>query len=528
MTSVIDRPTFSNPILNADWPDPDVVEVDGVYYLVASSFNRSPGLPILRSVNLVDWEPAGHALSGLVPRDHFSAVRRGGGVWAPSIRHHAGRFWIFYPDPDFGIYVIQSQAAEGPWSEPHLLLAGKGIIDPCPLWDEDGSAYLVHGWAASRSGVKNRLSVRQMSSNALSIVDAGDVIVIDGADLPGYTTLEGPKFYRHDGYYWIFAPAGGVSTGWQSAFRATSPYGPYEARIVLAQGDSPVNGPHQGAWVRTPAGEDWFLHFQDRGPYGRVVHLQPMTWTHDGWPIMGRPVNGQSYGIPVTSHPYPRGTEPSLSAPPSSDDFAQLGLGPQWHWQANPEPGWITANGEGSIVLHAQSTDTRDLRAIPNVLSQILPGVPTKVTTTLDASAALSGTFAGLAILGRSYGWLGLERTETGYVLRGGTEDHELCHEALDGPELELMVTTRANDRGVFSWRAAHLDEWRHSEWDFPLVQGQWIGAEIALFAATTDHSGIASDVIVGQVCVDSASTMITSESRASGERPTVKSGSRI
>lgn len=506
MTSAVDRPLFHNPILNADWPDPDAVEVDGVYYLVASSFNRAPGLPILRSVNLVDWEPVGHALTELVPRDHFAAVRRGGGVWAPSIRYQDGRFWIFYPDPDFGIYVIHAQSAEGPWSEPHLLLQGKGLIDPCPLWDEDGTAYVVHGWAASRAGVKNRLSVRQMSFDAVNIVDDGDVIVIDGANLPGYTTLEGPKFYRHDGYYWIFAPAGGVSTGWQSVFRSTSPFGPYEERIVLAQGDSPVNGPHQGAWVRTPAGEDWFLHFQDRGPYGRVLHLQPMSWTQEGWPVIGQPVDGQSYGTPVASHPYPKETKPSLVSPRSSDDFSRPGLGTQWHWQANPESGWITATGNGSVVLHAQPTNTRDLRNIPNVLSQILPGVPTRITTALDASAALSGTFTGLAILGRSYGWLGLERTENGFVLRGGTEDQELSYEALAGPKLELMVITDANDRGRFSWRTDSLSDWQISTWDFPLVQGQWIGAEIALFAATTDHSGKSSDVIVGQLCVDSES----------------------
>src|SRR5688500_7999342 len=121
-----------------------------------------------------------------------------------------------------------------------------------------------------------------MSPDASRLLDNG-THVINGDELPGYTTREGPKFYKRDRWYWIFAPAGGVATGWQSVFRSRSPFGPYEGRRVLEQGNTAVNGPHQGAWVTSPRGEDWFLHFQDRGPYGRVVHLQPMGWDEDGW-----------------------------------------------------------------------------------------------------------------------------------------------------------------------------------------------------------------------------------------------------
>ena len=494
--------TYANPILNADWPDPDVIEVDGVYYLVASSFNRAPGLPLLRSSNLVDWAPAGHALPRLVPEERFSSVQRGGGVWAPAIRHHAGRFWIFYPDPDQGIFVTHADKIDGEWSSPHLLLPGLGVIDPCPLWDDDGAAYLVHGWAASRAGVKNRLSLRRMSPDARTLIDDGDVVVIEGNDLPGYTTLEGPKFYKHDGYYWIFAPAGGVATGWQSAFRSRTPYGPYEGRIVLDQGATAVNGPHQGAWVHTPGGQDWFLHFQDRGPYGRVVHLQPMTWTQDGWPVIGNHVPGESYGQPVHRHPYPLGTSSDASSPATSDDFARPGLGPQWHWQANPGQGWYTANGTGTLVLHAQPTTTGDLRRIPHVLGQVLPGTPTTVATTLDASEALPGTFSGLAILGLSYGWLGIERTATGFTLRGGTDDLDLTVRPLDGPILELSVSTTADHRARFKWRCTTTGAWHHADWEFDLSKGHWIGAEIAIFAATTRRDTGRSNVSVGPVRV--------------------------
>jgi beta-xylosidase len=134
-------------VLDADWPDPDVVRVGDDYYLVASSFNRAPGLPVLHSRDLVTWEHVTNALPALPPLDHFSLPRHGGGVWAPSLRHHDGTFYLTYPDPDHGIYVLTATDARGQWSAPHLLLPGRGIIDPCPLWDDDGRTYLVHGWA---------------------------------------------------------------------------------------------------------------------------------------------------------------------------------------------------------------------------------------------------------------------------------------------------------------------------------------------------------------------------------------------
>ena len=136
------------------------------------------------------------------------------GVWAPALRHHDGQFWIFWGDPDFGIFVVNATDPRGPWSTPHLLKPGKGLIDPCPLWDDDGRAYLVHAWAKSRSGVNNRLTRHRMSPDGTTLLDEGRVVV-NGDELPGYTTLEGPKLYRRDGWYWIFAPAGGVTTGWQ-------------------------------------------------------------------------------------------------------------------------------------------------------------------------------------------------------------------------------------------------------------------------------------------------------------------------
>jgi beta-xylosidase len=510
MTTRLPAPVYQNPILNADWPDPDAVQVDGVYYLIASSFNRVPALPVLRSRNLVDWEHAGHALDALPQGSHYSLVRHGSGVWAPSLRHHDGRFWIFYPDPDHGIFVLSAEKAEGPWTAPHLLYPGRGLIDPCPLWDDDGQAYLVHGWAKSRIGVKNRLTVHRMSPDATKILDHGTQ-VINGADLPGYTTLEGPKFYKRDGWYWIFAPAGGVATGWQSVFRSRSPFGPYEERRVLEQGDTQVNGPHQGAWVTTPLGEDWFLHFQDRGPYGRVVHLQPMGWTADGWPWMGRRNPDGGPGTPVLTHPYPSGTSATDVALPASDDFSSPRLGPQWHWQANPQGDWAHQCGGGHLVLTPMANDPVNLRELPNVLGQVLPGTPSTFTTSVELHDVPVGTRAGVVVLGLEYAWLGIVRTAGGYILgagTGGDSPHEqrLGRKVeLPGPRIELQIRTDGTPRSTFAWRSGPGLPWEVESWNFEVVKGQWIGAELGLFATSPLGSEEGGSVIVGPVRVDVA-----------------------
>ena len=134
---------YKNPVLHADYSDPDACRVGEDYYMTASSFDAVPGLPILHSKDLVNWTLIGHALPRQVPIAHFEKTQHGNGVWAPAIRFHKGEFFIYYPDPDFGIYVIKAKNAAGPWSEPVLVESGKGLIDPCPLWDDDGRVYLV-------------------------------------------------------------------------------------------------------------------------------------------------------------------------------------------------------------------------------------------------------------------------------------------------------------------------------------------------------------------------------------------------
>jgi beta-xylosidase len=473
---------FTNPVLNADWPDPDVVRAGDDYFMVASSFNRAPGLPVLHSRDLVSWEVVARALPAVPPEAHYRLPRHGGGVWAPSIRHHDGTFHITYPDPDHGIFVLSADDPRGPWSPPRLLLAGTGLIDPCPLWDEDGRAYLAHGWARSRSGIANRLTMVEVDP-ALTGLAGTPRTVVDGDELPGYHTLEGPKLYRRDGWYWIFAPAGGVATGWQSVFRSRDVFGPYEGRVVLAQGGTAVNGPHQGAWVDTPAGEHWFLHFQDRGVFGRVVHLQPMTWRADGWPVIG------AGGEPVLTHRRPAGPAVPQREPVRGDDFTATRLGLRWHWQANPEPDWLTLPGDGTLRLSVLADDTGDLRLLPRVLGQPLPGRPSTWTTSLTLAPSSPGTRAGLVVLGAEYAWLGIEETPAGahVVCRrsaGRRQEHTLAEEALpDGVRaVEVRASCDAEGTITFAWRTR--GEWQEVGTGFPAKEGRWIGADVGLFAA--------------------------------------------
>ncbi|MBR2609390.1 MAG: glycoside hydrolase 43 family protein, partial [Bacteroidales bacterium] len=324
-----DRGThYVNPVLNADYSDPDVCRVGDDYYMTSSSFACFPGLQILHSTDLVNWEIIGAALTDYPgpdwsderqwetlgqnlatpadcppgPQAWRTIPQHGNGVWAPAIRYHNGEFYIYCGDPDRGIFMVKTADPRGKWDDPVWVVKAKGFIDPCPFWDEDGKAYLSHGCAGSRAGHKSVLFVAPMSPDGTRLLGQSR-IVYDGHETQ--PTIEGTKFYKYNGNYYIFSPAGGVPTGWQVVLKASSPWGPYEERVVMAQGKSETNGPHQGAWVDTPSGEHWFLHFQDKDAYGRVVHLQPMTWTADGWPVIGVDKDGDGVGEPVTKHRKP-------------------------------------------------------------------------------------------------------------------------------------------------------------------------------------------------------------------------------
>lgn len=496
---------YRNPVLHADYSDPDAIRVGDTYYMTSSSFNAVPGLPLLTSPDMVNWTLVGHALPRLLPLERYASTRHGEGVWAPSLRHHDGKFWIFYPDPDVGIFVTTATSFSGPWSQPRLVLAGKGIIDPTPLWDDDGKAYLLHAWARSRAGFNNVLTLRRMAPDASALLDDKGQIVIDGNKLPNYRTLEGPKFYKHDGYYYVFAPAGGVEEGWQSVFRARSIGGPYEARIVMDQGETAINGPHQGAWVRAQDGKDWFLHFQDRKAYGRVVHLNPMRWA-DGWPVIGEDnarTAASGAGQPVLTHAKPVAGG-RFAAPPSSDEFDAPQLGLQWQWNANPDPRWASLSARrGMLRLHTQPAPAFAdyVRGAPSLLTQKLPAPSFVVDTHVRFNDAREGERAGLIVNAMQYGWIGLRQTGGVMQLVSGacTPARERCREAttvLLSPApaaLHLRMTMAEGARARF-WYSLDNVNFVAAGQPLEISKGRWVGAQVGLFSigkqpATTTSS---------------------------------------
>ena len=495
-------------MLYADYSDPDACAVGEDYYLTASSFQCVPGLPILHSRDLVNWRIIGHALPTLMPAADFKLPQHGKGVWAPAIRHHDGRFYIYWGDPDRGIFMVRAERAEGPWEEPVCVIEGRGMIDPCPLWDEDGRCYLVNAWAASRAGFNSVLTVRELSADGTRVIGLPR-IVFDGGQV-NHTT-EGPKFYKRDGYYWILCPAGGVAMGWQLAMRSRSPYGPYEWRRVMAQGTTDINGPHQGAWVHTQQGEDWFLHFNDKGAYGRVVYLQPMTWKN-GWPVIGNDPDGDGCGEPYAKYRKPKSGATERVTPQESDDFDSGQLGLQWQWHANYDQTYGMLTADGCMRLYTcylpsleEGMGASSLWAAPNLLLQKPTAPRFTATAKVRMAAKAEGQWGGLVMMGRSYSALVVLRRGDVFVLQRRT-----CIDADNGkPEsAEDIVVLKPTAADTIPYAPAiYLDiylriavedgqcsyaystdgrRFKAAGEPFAMREGKWIGAKYG-FVAESD-----------------------------------------
>lgn len=524
--------TYTNPVINADYSDPDIcvgaplpgTTPDGEdYYMTASSFQCTPGLPILHSRDLVNWEIIGHALHNLYEGDeallkHFDGTpQHGNGVWAPSIRYHNGWYYIYWGDPDFGVFMVKTQNPAGEWTKPLCVIKGQGYIDTCPLWDDDGRCYLVNAWANSRSKYASVLTVRELAADGTRAIGQ-PVIVFDGNGTAN-RTCEGPKLYKRDGWYWIMCPAGGVPEGFQLAMRSRSPYGPYEHRIVLQQGKTPVNGPHQGGWVHTKYGEDWFLHFQDKEAYGRVVHLQPVDWT-SGWPVMGRK------GEPVTTYRKPKTSGATIMMNPAeSDEFNDNRLGLQWQWNGNYDEkfGCATAFGTYRLYTYKMTTGkgmktdgTKNLWGVPSLLLQKTPADQFTATTKIRFTSKADGQMGGLIMMGLDY---------TALVVRRAGQAFELvqltCKNAdKSTSQTETVLTTlKPTDKDKTDYKPGiHIDiylqltvsnaEAGKAHGGKPMVrfaysldgkkftdcgikqemrQGKWIGAKFGYVSAETD-----------------------------------------
>lgn len=496
---------YRNPVLHADYSDPDVCAVGEDYFLTASSFNCTPGLPILHSKDLVNWKIVNYALKKVEPVAYYNEARHGKGVWAPSIRFHEGVFYIYWGDPDFGIFMVKTRDPYGEWDKPVLVKAGKGMIDPCPLWDDDGRVYLAHAWAGSRAKFNSLLTVCEMNKEGTAVI-SDPVLVFDGNDGVNHT-IEGAKFYKRNGFYYLFAPAGGVVSGWQLVMRSKDVYGPYEARIVMAQGKTDINGPHQGGWVDTPAGESWFLHFQDKGAYGRVLHLNPMKWVND-WPVIGVDKDGDGCGDPVSRYRKPKTDKTyPIETPVESDEFDTRKLGLQWEWHANYQDvfGFTTNMGYVRIYGHELSPHFKNFWEVPNLLMQKFPAEEFTATAKLKVSAKDDGQLSGLIIMGWDYSWIGVEKQEEKFLLK-----QAVCKDAEQGnleqvSTLAVLEPSRKFEAGLFPnyereiYIRVHVDKGAYCRFSYSLDgkkfteagtlfkarQGKWIGAKVGMFSVT-------------------------------------------
>ena len=380
--------TYRNPVLNADFSDPDVIRVDNKFYMVASDFHFM-GMQVLESDDMVNWRYISQIYRRFNEPGWDANLHYAGGSWAPSIRYHSGLFYVYFCTPDEGLYMSTASNPAGPWAPLHLVKRVAKWEDPCPFWDEDGQAYL----GRSQHGA-GPIIVHRMSADGKTLLDEGKT-VYEGP------IAEGTKFMKRNGLYYLIIPEGGVGTGWQTVLRSRNIYGPYERRIVLEQGSTGVNGPHQGALVDAPDGFWWFYHFQETPVLGRVVHLQPARWEAD-WPVIGVDYDKNGIGEPVAAWKKPVSSVGTAGFQ-TCDDFNDA-LGLHWQWNHNPvDTHWNLTDRKGWLTLKAMPADS--LKMVRNMLTQKVVGYQSESTTKVSIKG---DSYAGLFCSGKLFCGVGL------------------------------------------------------------------------------------------------------------------------
>jgi len=396
--------TYTNPVIAADFPDPDVILVGDTYYMVTTTMFVFPGVTILKSYDLVNWEYCSNA----VQRFDFSKCydldgcnRYSHGQWATSLRYHNGIFYLLFITLDEGGFLCTASKPEGPWE---LKKLPKGFYDPGLFFDDDGRIYVAHGYS--------KLYITEIDNNFSPRGD--DSLVFTGDVRRG---LEGTHVYKINGYYYLYCTYGGAD-GIQVALRSKNIYGPYEQKVVIRDTTKGVNfGVHQGALIKTQTGEWWTILFVDQGPFGRFPSLHPVTWVDD-WPIAG--VDGKgvvTYRKPDVRRNYP------IKILPTSDEFNNPALGMQWGWNHNPDSTkWSLAQRPGYIRLKTGKVVT-NLREARNTLTQrpfayYSKTIPTIAVTKIDVDHMKNGDIAGLAIFQDPYAYIAVKQiNDSRYIL---------------------------------------------------------------------------------------------------------------
>jgi len=478
---------YENPVIFSDYSDPDVIRVGEDFFMVSSSFNFVPGVPVLHSKNLVEWELVNYVLPQ-IPFEGYEKVNHGNGAWAPSLRYHGGKFYCLIPFPDEGIFVSETENIYGEWSPLRPLLLGKGFIDPCPIW-EDGKCFVAFAFARSRAGFNSKIALFETDEKLQTCARKYDIIYFNPNISP---VIEGPKLLKRGKYYYIFAPAGGVKTGWQVALRSKKLKGEYETKIVLLQGSTEVNGPHQGALVDLDdEGDRWsFLHFQDLGAYGRVVHLQPVKWADD-WPILGEETYDNMAGNPANGGEYPVNIQTGYKLI-SSDEFDGETLSKIWQTPANRKAEWCEM--KGGMKLNCAYYGGNSLANLPQLFTQKVnyPNFSLKAKCRLDLKE--DGDETGFVVFGTEYAYVCVVRSEGRNYLEirkgslNGGEDETLCRsQPYDDKYVTFQMTARRVSPDKFSYKFSFGGSaFTHKFYATPAV---WTGAKIGVYARSSTQS---------------------------------------
>lgn len=383
--------TYTNPLIHADFPDPDVIRVGDVYYMVSTTMHIFPGATLLKSYDLVNWEYCSNPLEMIESSDAYNLLngqnRYARGQWASSLKYHNGTFYIMFCTLDEGGYILSATNPEGLWT---LQKLPRGYYDPGLFFDDDGKRYVVHGI--------NTLTITELNEN-FEAVGSDDVVI----ERPG-EGLEGSHLYKINGYYYIYATYGGWPAS-QTIFRSTTIKGNYEERFLLDDDNI-----HQGALIETQTGEWWTIMFYDKGAFGRLPNLQPVKWV-DNWPEIG--IDGKG----VTTYQKPNvGREYPVSVLPTNDNFRHYKLGMQWGWNHNADNSkWSLLDRPGFLRLQTTGV-VSNFKEARNTLTQRIFGYHSNEsdsygTVKMHISKMKQGDVAGLAVFQDPYAFIGVKAT---------------------------------------------------------------------------------------------------------------------
>jgi beta-xylosidase len=441
---------YNNPVLPADYSDIDCIRVGIDYYAISSTFQYSPGVVILHSKDLVNWEILSHAINDITqisPQMNWNKMNRyGTGIWAGAIRYHDKKYWIYFGTPDEGYFMTTAKKPEGPWEPLHKVFAEKGWDDCCPFWDDNGQGYLV----GTNFNDGYRIHLFKMNSNGKSLIRESDKVIYQSRG------SEANKLYKINGlYYHLFSEVKPEGRAIMME-RSTHIYGPYTELKQLNHAEQQFNEPNQGGLVQSQKGDWYFLTHHGKGDWsGRVVSLLPVTWV-DKWPLIGQ-VGTDKVGSMVWCGKKPVNSQ-NVYAYQTSDEFNMVKLRPQWEWNYQPRAEkWSLSERPGWLRLYAfKPIEENNLLKAGNTITQrALRTSSNNVTVKIDISGMTNGQRAGISHFGApKYSALGVVRNANVNRLEIIDNGKEITGPIITGKELWLGSTWGLNGKSKYYYSA--------------------------------------------------------------------------